>query len=261
MAIKNIVFIGSGNVATHLAPALRKAGCTIEQVYSRQMAHAQKLAVQIDASPVHRIKDIQKNTDCYLFAISDDAIETVATALSAHLGKTTKSIAVHTSGATPSTVFKGHFKQYGIFYPLQTFSKNRPMDFRDIPFCIDGNTKNVRESLSDLAKRLGPKVYPISDQERAILHVAAVFANNFTNHLFSISKTITDQANIPFDLLRPLILETARKVQDHPPAEMQTGPAIRNDQETIERHLRLLEGLPAYQELYRKMSALIGRVS
>lgn len=259
MAIKDIVILGSGNVATHLAPALAAAGGNILQVYSRKITRARKLAKKVNAKPVNKITEIHKNADLYLFAISDGAIEMVGKALSAHLNGEKKYIVAHTSGATPSTVFKGHFKQYGIFYPLQTFSKNRPADFQSIPFCIDGNRKLVRTALFKLAEKLSSKVYEISDQERSVLHVAAVFANNFTNHLFTISKSILDQKNIPFDLLLPLILETAQKVQDHPPETMQTGPAIRNDRETMERHLRLLEGVPEVAEVYRRMSEGIMR--
>lgn len=255
--IKKIVLIGSGNLASQLGPVLVATGAEVVQVYSRRIAHARKLAKILNAPATNKIDKISTNADLFLFAISDGAIRSVAEQVSKYLPEKRKHIFAHTSGATPQLVFKGLSKHYGVFYPLQTFSKDRSADFSTIPFCIDGNRKLVRTKLSHLAKTLSPKVSLITDQQRAVLHVAAVFVNNFTNALFGAGKEILDQHNIPFQLLTPLILETAKKVQENPPLLMQTGPAKRGDQETIQGHLDLLSLTPDLQELYQKLSDLI----
>ena len=255
--IKKIVLLGSGNLASQLGPALVGSEAEILQVYSRRITNARKLARRLACPATNKLETISREADLYLFAISDGAIQEVASSLSKHLPKDGKFIFAHTSGATPQLVFKKLVKNYGIFYPLQTFSKDRPADFSTIPFCIDGNRKNVRMKLSKLAETLSPTVSLITDEQRAVLHVAAVFVNNFTNALFGVGKEILDEKNIPFELLTPLILETAKKVQDNSPQSMQTGPAKRGDQATIEKHQTLLNHRPELIELYQKLSELI----
>lgn len=251
------MLLGSGNLASQLGPVLTMAGAGVIQVYSRRITHARKLAKTLGASATNKIEKISTDADLYLFAISDGAIRLVAELLSKHLSEKGNYIFAHTSGATSKLVFKGLAKYYGVFYPLQTFSKDRLADFSTIPFCIDGNQKLVRTKLTHLAKTLSPNVSLITDEQRVALHVAAVFVNNFTNALFSTGKEILDQHQIPFQLLTPLILETAKKVQENPPLKMQTGPAKRGDQKTIQRHLNLLNHTPAWQELYQQLSDLI----
>lgn len=255
--IKKIVLIGSGNVAWHLGRALYEADMIILQVYSRQLPAARKLARQIKAAAVNQVEKINPSADLYLFAITDTAIQSVAKTLAAQRSVDKQAIFAHTSGATPMDIFKGTSKRYGIFYPLQTFSSSRTVDMATVPFCINGNYQLVKKKLTGLARKLSPTVTLLSDNQRAQLHVAAVFANNFTNHLFTISQQLLNEHDLPFDLLRPLILETAHKVQHQSPAVMQTGPARRNDQPTIDRHLHLLSKHKAYQDLYKQLSALI----
>lgn len=255
--IQKIVLLGSGNLASQLGLSLVASGTELVQVYSRRITHARKLAKRLGCPATNQLEAIKTEADLYLFAISDGAIEEVAKKLSKHLQKKGNFIFAHTSGATPQLVFKGLVKNYGIFYPLQTFSKNRPADFSTIPFCIDGNRKNVRTQLTKLAVTLSPTVSLITDEQRAVLHVAAVFVNNFTNALFGAGKEILDEHDIPFDLLTPLILETAKKVQSSTPLTMQTGPAKRGDQATIKKHLALLKNNPELTILYKKLSELI----
>ena len=255
--IKKIVLLGSGNLASQLGPALVGTGVNIIQVYGRRITHARKLSKQLGCPATNKLEDINTDADLYLFAISDRAIKEVAINLSKQLLEKENFIFAHTSGATPQLVFKGLVKNYGIFYPLQTFSKDRPADFSTIPFCIDGNRKNVRTKLSKLAEGLSPTVSLITDDQRAVLHVAAVFVNNFTNALFGAGKEILDEKNIPFELLTPLILETAKKVQNNSPLSMQTGPAKRGDQATITKHQTLLKHQPELTTLYQKLSELI----
>lgn len=255
--IKKIVLLGSGNLASQLGPALLRSGAELVQVYSRRITNARKLAKQMGCPATNKVEAINTKADLYIFAISDGAIQGVAEKLAEQLPKKGKFIFAHTSGATPQLVFKGLVKNYGIFYPLQTFSKDRPADFSTIPFCIDGNLKSVRTNLTKLAKTLSPTVSLITDEQRAVLHVAAVFVNNFTNALFGVGKEIIDEHNIPFDLLTPLILETAKKIQKNAPLTMQTGPAKRGDQKTIQKHQALLKNRPDLTTLYQKLSELI----
>lgn len=255
--IEKIVLLGSGNLATQLGPALANTYAEVVQVYSRRITHARKLAKIIGCPAVSKLDSVVTDADLYLFAISDNAIREVARNLSEHLPTDSKPVFAHTSGATPQLVFKGLSRNYGIFYPLQTFSKNRPADFSTIPFCIDGNKKSVRNQLTALAENLSPNVALINDEQRAVLHVAAVFVNNFTNALFGVGREILERDNIPFNLLTPLILETAKKVQDQPPRDMQTGPARRGDDKTIQKHLTLLNDHPAFKEIYQQLSDLI----
>ena len=252
-----MVLLGSGNLASQIGPALVKSEVEIVQVYSRRLTNARKLAKKLGCSATNKLTSLVTNADLYLFAISDGAIHKTAENLTDHLPSKGNYIFAHTSGATPQLVFKGLVKNYGVFYPLQTLSKNRPADFSTIPFCIDGNKIKVKTALTRLAKNLSPIISLINDEQRAALHVAAVFVNNFTNALFGVGKEILDAKDIPFDLLTPLILETAKKIQENPPKKMQTGPARRGDQETIQRHLKLLNSTPTIQQLYKQLSELI----
>ena len=252
-----MVLLGSGNLASQIGPALVDSKVKVVQVYSRRITNARKLAKRLGCPATNKLTFLVTDADLYLFAISDGAIQKTAEKLIHHLPPKGNYIFAHTSGATPQLVFKGLVKNYGVFYPLQTFSKNRPADFSTIPFCIDGNKKTVKTKLTQLAKKLSPTVSLITDEQRADLHVAAVFVNNFTNALFGVGKEILDEKNIPFELLTPLILETAKKVQEDPPKKMQTGPARRGDQETIQRHLRLLNNNFTFQKIYQQLSELI----
>jgi len=229
----------------------------VVQVYSRRIRNARSLAKKLACPATNKLTTLVTDADLYLFAISDGAIQKIAESLIKYLPSSGNYIFAHTSGATPQSVFKGLVKNYGVFYPLQTFSKNRPTDFSRIPFCIDGNKIKVKTKLTQLAKKLSPTISLINDEQRAVLHVAAVFVNNFTNALFGVGKEILDSKDIPFDLLTPLILETAKKVQENSPKKMQTGPARRGDQETIQQHLDLLSNSPSLQQIYHQLSELI----
>jgi predicted short-subunit dehydrogenase-like oxidoreductase (DUF2520 family) len=247
-----VVIIGAGNVGSHLAKALHQADVRILQVFNRNIEKAQSLALQVNAEPVCDYKALSDQADLYLLTVSDSAIEEVAERITQVLGRNI--LLAHTSGATPSSVFEGKTNRYGVFYPLQTFSKEQKVDFSNIPFCLDAVKKEDRVLLQKLAALLSKKVFIISDEQRAVLHVAAVFVNNFSNHLFHIGDNILKAHNMPFELLIPLIKETANKLDGLSPNEAQTGPAIRGDQTTIRRHLKLLKSYPEYQEIYRMLS-------
>lgn len=255
--LPKIVLIGAGNVATHLSQALYENGIQVLQIFSRNLQKATELALQINAKPTNDLSKITDKGTIYIIAVHDDAIREVAEQLAYLKGE--KRLFVHTSGATPSTVFKGVFKNYGVFYPLQTFSIDRKANFQNIPICTHTKKKNRIKILEELAQRISPKTYKINDQQRATLHVAAVFVNNFSNHLFHIGEQICEDGNVDFDILRPLIQETTAKVQSNRPIEMQTGPAKRGDVKTIQRHLDYLKDQSHFKDIYELLTANISK--
>lgn len=251
-----ITLIGAGNVGYHLGRRLFKKGLTVRQVYSRQLQNAQFLAKKIKATPVTEFSAIDSKSDIYIIAVKDDAIESVAKALRQNKGMKRK-LVVHTSGAAASDTIAKYFPNFGVFYPLQSFSKAKKVRFTKIPICIHANQAKALKNLVDIGHLISNKVAVINDQERAILHVAAVIVNNFTNHLFHLGHEITKQEKIDFDLLKPLMEETVLKIANHPPLEMQTGPARRNDKKTIEKHLKYLKKFPKYTHLYTLLTKSI----
>lgn len=245
----NIVCIGSGQVATHLVQAIKQSGQTILQVYSRNLTHAQTLADKVNAQAINQFSQITPNADLYIIAVKDDAIETVLQSLNVK-----DKCVVHTSGTISSAVISKYFKQAGVFYPLQTFSKNKVVSFKNIPICITASYPAVAEKLQQLAQKLSDKVYLIDDEKRQALHVAAVFACNFPNHLYAIANQILVQNQLDFEMIRPLIAETTDKVMLNLPHTVQTGPASRADEITLNKHLNLLAKLPAIQNICQILS-------
>lgn len=249
--IEKATLIGAGNVAHHLGPALCAAGVKIVQVFSRNIQKARDLA-RITSSEAISALEEAKPADLVILAVSDQAIPEISAALSRFLPEET--LVVHTSGATPSAFIAGHFRRYGVFYPLQTFSIGREVSFEEIPVCIHSGSEADLLELEELAGRVSRSVHRINDEQRRWLHLTAVVVNNFPNHLYALAYDALASQHLSFDLLKPLILETARKVQDHPPAAMQTGPARRGDRATIEAHLRLLEQYPGLREVYEALT-------
>jgi predicted short-subunit dehydrogenase-like oxidoreductase (DUF2520 family) len=248
----NIVLVGSGNVATQLGRAFKMAGQDIVQVWSRNIEHARELADTLASEAISDLFDLDRNADLYIISVKDEAINQLACEL-----KVGDKLIVHTSGSTGIDVLEGSSSKIGVFYPLQTFSKLKSIDFRQIPIAIEGNTPEVALTIHAIADRLSEKVIELSSEQRKSLHVAAVFACNFTNHLYALSQELLNEQQLDFDLLRPLITETASKVQLNDPITMQTGPAVRGDQSTMDAHLELLAGKPELKELYEKLSQSI----
>ena len=246
-----VVCIGAGNVATHLSNSLQSAGAHIIQVYSHTQANATALACVLGAEPIHTLSALGRSADLYVISVKDDAITTVAAALSGVEG-----LVIHTSGATPLSVLSG-LKRYGVLYPLQTFSKSREIAFAGVPLCLEANDAASMGDLKEVAALLGPMVYEVNSEDRRALHLAAVFACNFTNHLYHLGARILQERDMDFEMLRPLIQETANKVQLALPLDMQTGPAVRDDQETMKRHLKELHHLPELAALYEILSKSI----
>ncbi|MBE0651174.1 MAG: DUF2520 domain-containing protein [Bacteroidales bacterium] len=246
--IKSVVFIGSGNVATHLSVALHKMGMPILQIYSPNIEHARLLARKTESSAIHDLSEINPEADLYLISIPDDKIIKVIDELKPFSG-----IAAHTSGIVEMKVLE-KFENFGVFYPLQTFSKNRPVDITTVPFCIEGNSEDTQNTLFDLAKKLSRSVQYINSVDRKQIHLAAVFVNNFPNHLYAAAENLLKEKNISFEILLPLLQETAAKMQDLKPEEAQTGPARRNDLNTIKTHSAMLKNHPELLEIYQLFS-------
>jgi predicted short-subunit dehydrogenase-like oxidoreductase (DUF2520 family) len=248
----NIVLLGSGNVATHLGRAFKMAGQNILQVWSRNLSHAKQLADTIGSNAVSDMDDLNTSADLYIIAVSDDAIAAVAAQL-----KVGDKLIVHTSGSTPLNVLDGISEHTGVFYPLQTFSLNKAVDFRQIPIAIEANNPEDLAAIRSIADRLSERVRELNSTQRKALHVAAVFACNFTNHLFALSQEILEENKLDFDLIRPLIAETAGKINLNDPVTVQTGPAVRNDVSTVKSHLEMLKDQPEMYEIYERLSQSI----
>lgn len=255
MSKSEIILIGSGNLATHLGKAFYKQGYKIRQVFSRDIENAKLLAKNLKCqSYTDMIAEIDLTADIYILALSDDVIEQFAGKI---ILKGRDQIVLHTSGSVPMGGLKGSAKNYGVFYPLQSFTKRKKVDFKKIPICVEGNNKIASDILIAMAAELSSAVYEINSEQRQALHLAAIFANNFSNFMYQIAFEILESKNIPFDILRPLILETAKKVMDARPLEMQTGPAKRRDLSTIKKHLELLSTDKKYVDIYQLLSKAI----
>lgn len=243
----NITFIGAGNVASHLAKAFFSKGFTISYIYSKSLENAQLLAAMVNAKACDDLSELIDNNSIYIIAVNDDVIEEVLTKI-----KIKKNLIVHTSGSINIKVFASNgYENFGIFYPLQTFSKNKEVNINEVPFCIEANTTRNENILLDLAQSLSSHVQLINSEERKQLHLAAVFACNFSNYMYTIADELLAKNNLDLNLLKPLIIETANKIKDNKPAFMQTGPAKREDKAVIENHLQLLAKSKDYQDIYK----------
>lgn len=255
-SIPTILVIGTGRIAWAMGKRLKSKGLPIAQVLGRNPERAQQLAEALNAPWSSDYSEMMPRADWVLMAVRDDAIEQVAEQIAPFCAE---SLVTHTSGATPGKVLKPHFERCGVFYPLQSFSLERSPVWSKIPFCVDASTQEDVLFLKKMAKTIGNLVYQVNDEQRALLHVAAVFANNFANHCFTIAEKILDEKELPFEMLHPLMEETLAKALHDAPERMQTGPAIRGDVETINRHLHLLEKHPAWRELYLGLTHSINR--
>lgn len=240
----DIVLVGSGNVATVLGRRLLGAGHVITQVFSRNAGHAATLAAMLRSAAVTSVKEIVATADIYIFAISDDELEKVH-----EWGFSSQQVVVHTAGSVSREALKAISPRYGVLYPLQTLRKEKD-PVNDIPFLIDGNVTSVSEEIFALASSVSKDVRYAGDEERARLHLAAVMVNNFSNHLYTLAASYCASAGADFGVLYPLILEGAMRLKDSSPAAMQTGPAIRNDQQTIARQREKLRNYPELLQVY-----------
>ena len=241
----SVVILGSGNVALQLIRAFLKIDTiNLKQVFTRNQEDINTLKDSINTT-----NDISllKQADVTIIAVSDDAISSI----SSHIKN---SFVVHTSGSVDMKSLN-NIGRKGVFYPLQSFSKKKKVDFKNIPICLESETSEDLLKLEKLVSLLQSKSYILSSHQRKKIHVAAVFANNFSNHMYTIANEICEKYNIPFSILHPLIEETSNKIKNLTPEKAQTGPAKRNDAETIENHLNLLS--EKQQEIYLKITQSI----
>lgn len=245
-----ISFIGSGNVATHLANALFVLEHKIVQVYSQTIQNAQILASQVGATAIDQLTALQA-ADLYIIAVTDAAISQLSTELAS---LRLKGAVVHTSGSTDISVLKNTGSDYGVFYPLQTFSKASNVNFKTVPLLIEASNVKLCDQLDQLARQLSDRVYHYNSEQRRSLHLSAVIACNFSNYLYAVAQQYLEQQGVDFNLLKPLIMETAHKIQQQAPANVQTGPAIRQDYAILAMHEHMLASQPALQQLYRLLS-------
>lgn len=244
----SIILLGGGNVATHLYKTFQKS----EKVVVTQWFNRHIESIQTYKNDVEIIDDLSKlkEADVYIIAVSDDAIKSLSSQLPFE-----NRLVVHTSGSVGVYDIDKKLKR-GVFYPLQTFSKDADVDFKDVPICIEVIDKKNLKVLKSLATALGSKSHKVNSDQRRGLHVAAVFVNNFTNQLYRVAHEITESEGAEFDILKPLILETAKKVQHLSPYSAQTGPAKRNDKRTIKKHLKLLHN-EDHKAIYELLTASI----
>lgn len=243
-----IVFIGAGNLATRLSLGMQRVGMCVEQVYSQTAHHAKMLATKLNCPWTLTPEEIITDADLYIFCLKDNALQEVIARV-----KPNKGLWVHTAGSMPMNVFEGFASRFGVLYPLQTFSKGREICFDIIPFFLEANSEKEEKVLSKIASALSEHVQFLSSEKRKTLHLAAVFACNFTNHMYVMAGKILQEQNIPAEVLLPLINETAAKIHSMTPAKAQTGPAIRYDENIINNHLAMLTD-PDLKNIYQLIS-------
>jgi predicted short-subunit dehydrogenase-like oxidoreductase (DUF2520 family) len=252
--IKTVTIVGAGNVGWHMAKALYQAGITIDHVVSRTKKHAEELAAMVSAAPLTSVSGIKRSPDMFLLCVNDDTLVHVVEEFFGF-----DALVVHTSGSSGREVFQNRKGKFGVFYPLQSFTRNNEMTYGTIPFFVEGASKEVVDQLKKLAELISGIFYEADSERRQMLHMAAVFACNFSNHLAAIADELLAANGLSFELLLPLIEDTNRKLKNLDPVSSQTGPAVRNDRKIVEKHLRSLEGMPKEQELYRLLTENIIR--
>lgn len=248
MEIKNAVIIGSGNVAWHLAINLHNAGIIIKQICSRKLPHAAALAQRVAAAPICCPEDIDTGADLYIISISDDAVAHFVQSMPLVRG-----IVCHTAGSLHINLLS-RFLHYAVIYPMQTFSKAKELKIETVPFFIESPEKETADRVKEMALKLSPKVSFLASEKRIKLHISAVFACNFVNHLFTRANDVLTGIGLDFDLLKPLISQTVDKAFHNPPAQGQTGPAMRNDQKTVTKHIDSMKENTDMQIIYKILS-------
>lgn len=258
-----IVFIGSGNVATHLSLALQRSGYNIVQIYSRTIGNARCLAEKINAesegacSATDNINDICTTADAYIFSVKDDALKETASAIGRLTAAANASpVFIHTAGSVPLTVFEGIVAHAGVLYPMQTFSKAREVDFSRVPCFVEATDDATLAMVRELACSVSESVAEVCSEKRKMLHLAAVFACNFANHCYTLAEDIVQEAGVDFSLFLPLIEETARKVSEMSPRDAQTGPMVRGDETVMNAQKKLITN-PNALEVYEAMARSI----
>jgi predicted short-subunit dehydrogenase-like oxidoreductase (DUF2520 family) len=250
--IHNIVVIGAGRLATHLCLAFFKHGLKVVQVYNRTPEKGKKLADRIGASFTDQIPEIVMNADLYILAVSDAVLDDFSSKL-----RLKDKLVVHTSGTLEMDVLTPISANIGVFYPLQTFSPGSRINFKNLPVCIEANSPGSARRLAGFAEKLTQSVHFLDSDKRRVLHLGAVLSANFTNFLYAVTEELMLSHEIPFELLWPLILQTAKNARHGNLAQSLTGPAVRGDIKVIEKHLELLSDHPDYMEIYKLITTNI----
>lgn len=250
--INSVVVVGAGNLATSLALAMYHKGIKVLQVMNRTKGRGEKLAKRVSAKFTDDFRKADFSADLFILAVSDSAISGLAGCLGL-----TRQLLVHTSGSTGISCLEGRSENYGVLYPLQTFSVSRPSGFSGVPLCIESNSREGEEKLLSLGRRMGGNVHLITSAQRKVLHMTAVFASNFSNFMYAIAEDLLLKHDIPFSLLRPLILQTARNSRHEDIFKRQTGPAIREDGIVMDEQMEMLSKDEDYREIYELISKSI----
>ena len=251
VGMMKVTLIGAGNLATQLGKSLKKAGVIISQVYSRTEDSARTLGELLDAEWLTDIKALRDEADIYIFSVKDSVLCELISEVCKSRGD---KLFLHTAGSMPMSCFEGKALRYGVFYPMQTFSKTKDVDFERIPVFIESNSIETEDVIRSLANKLTQRVIRLSSADRKYLHLAAVWACNFTNYCYTVASDILGEHGIPFDVMLPLINETTEKIQKISPKEAQTGPAVRGDRNVMSKQLELMNGKEDLQELYKMLS-------
>jgi len=243
-----IVFIGAGNLATCVSLEMQRTGMTIGQIYSRTRDSAESLAKKLNCSWTTNINEIIPDADLYIFSLKDSVLKDVISQVQPNDG-----LWVHTAGSVPMNIFEGHAKRYGAFYPLQTFTKKRRVKLDGTPIFLEVNDPDDMKMLKKVAIALSGNAQELDSEKRKSLHLAAVFACNFTNHMYLLGSKVLEEKGISYDVMLPLIVETAEKISELSPSEAQTGPAVRFDKEIMDKQLAMLSD-PSMQTIYKLIS-------
>lgn len=247
--IKKVAFVGSGNVTTHLSKVLYQSNIQIIGFYGRNQQTTQLLAQKYHTNygKPEELKSCE--ADLIIISVPDNAIEQLL-----QLIPPCKTLIAHTSGSLSMNVLNKLSNRSAVFYPLQTFSKEKEIDFKNIPIMLEAKEEADLTALEHLAKKISDKVFKINSKQRKKIHIAAVFSSNFTNYMFHIAEDLLKREEVPFDVIQPLIEETTEKIKNLRPYDAQTGPAVRRDFDTIQEHLDDLKDLPEYHEIYKLIS-------
>lgn len=251
VGMMKVTLIGAGNLATQLGKSLKKAGVIISQVYSRTEDSARTLGELLEAEWLTDIKALRDEADVYIFSVKDSVLCELISEVCKGRGD---KLFLHTAGSIPMSCFEGKALRYGVFYPMQTFSKTKDVDFERIPVFIESNSIETEDVIRSLVNKLTQRVIRLSSADRKYLHLAAVWACNFTNYCYTVASDILGEHGIPFDVMLPLINETTEKIQKISPKEAQTGPAVRGDRNVMSKQLELMNGKEDLQELYKMLS-------
>jgi predicted short-subunit dehydrogenase-like oxidoreductase (DUF2520 family) len=251
---KDIIILGAGNVAHALGKELNAKGYLIRGVYSRTTKSARALAKYFSCDVYADPSLIPADASYYLISVTDEALPEVASRI-----PFTDGIVMHTAGSVPLDVL-ARFKRYGVLYPLQTLSKNKETDFSIVPLCIEASDKTTLKEIKKIALEMSETVVEVTTRQRKVLHVAAVFACNFSNYMYIAAHDILKQEGMDFKILLPLIIETVEKLMLMDPRQAQTGPAIRGDKSIMQEHIHLLKEMPHYQKIYKTLSSAIAEI-